>query len=78
MKTLKKRAQKLLIIHSNWMPIRPKIAFPYWKLGCPFYFVGQILFDQFQLNELESEMKLRSLLLLIRNQLEFEKNSNSK
>ena len=47
MKTWQNRAQKLLIIH-NWafleLPIRPKIDFPYWKLGWStlfsFYFVG--------------------------------------
>ena len=40
MKTWKNRAQKLLIIHIwiIWaafleLPIRPKIDFPYWKLG---------------------------------------------
>ena len=69
MKTWKNRAQKLLIIH-NWMflgsflelPIWPKIAFPYLKLGwgtlCPFYYVVWILQTQtfvrlfFQFNDL--------------------------
>ena len=57
MKTWKNRAQKLLIIH-NWtffgaafleLPIRPKIDFPYWKLGwgtlSSFYFVYIFVLD---------------------------------
>jgi hypothetical protein len=46
MKTLKKGPKKLLRIHNSAfleLPIRPKIDFPYWKLGwgtlCSFYFV---------------------------------------